>query len=100
MGDELVSTSADDGRKLWSLKLKGDLKKQGGHLAAPPVVVGEDLFVATLVGEVLQVDSAKGTVRRRYPVGSPLRFSPVVAQGRLYVGTQDGKVVCLRIASE
>jgi hypothetical protein len=41
------------------------------------------------------VDPDRGTVCKTYPVGSALRSQPAIEGGRLYVGTQDGKVVCI-----
>lgn len=98
MGDVLVATSAEDGRVLWTRKLKGDLEAEGGHLGAPPVAVGDELVVATLSGEVLRIDRRSGNVKRRYQVGSPMRFPPIIDEGRIYVGTQDGQIVCIETA--
>jgi outer membrane protein assembly factor BamB len=95
MGDELVRTDPKDGTVRWRVKLRGDLAKQGGHLAAPPAAAGGQLFLATLDGAVWQVDPDKGTVSKTYPVGSALRTQPAIEGGRIYVGTQDGKVVCI-----
>jgi outer membrane protein assembly factor BamB len=95
MGDTLLCTSAKTGQPHWSIKLKGDLKKEGGYLAAPPVAAGNSLFVATLAGQVLQLDPQHGGTKKTYEIGSPLRFSPCVENGRIYVGTQDGKLVCV-----
>jgi hypothetical protein len=53
------------------------------------------LFLATLAGEVLQMDPVKGKITARYKVGAPLRYQPVIDGGRVYVGTQDGKLVCI-----
>ncbi len=100
MGSELLCSSAKTGERLWSLKLPGDLKKLGGHLAAPPVWSDGHLFVAAVVGDVLQIGAISGAVKARHEVGSELRYPPVVAEGRLYVGTQDGKVVCIKIGPE
>jgi outer membrane protein assembly factor BamB len=100
MGDEVVCSSASSGDKIWTIKLAGDLQELGGHLAAPPVWSDGDLFVATVVGDVLQIDVAKGSVKARHPVGSPLRHPPVIADGRLYIGTQDGKVVCMELPTD
>jgi outer membrane protein assembly factor BamB len=100
MGDELLCSSATTGERLWAVHLSGDLKKLGGHLAAPPVWSDGDLFVATVVGDVLQIDAATGTVKTRHEIGSELRYSPVVTEGRLYVTTQDGKVVCIELATD
>jgi outer membrane protein assembly factor BamB len=95
MGDELVCTSAHSGKAQWRCPLSGDLKKVGGSLAAAPVPAGDHLLLATLEGNVLRVDPKTGKVHHRYEIGSPMRFSPAVDGGRIYVGTQDGRVVCI-----
>ena len=95
MGDELVNTDPKDGTIRWKVKLKGDLAKQGGHLAAPPAAAGGQLFLTTLEGEVLQVDPEKGGVTKTYKVGSQIRSQAAIDGGRIYVGTQDGKLVCI-----
>ena len=95
MGDELINTDPKDGKIRWKVKLQGDLVKQGGHLAAPPAAAGGQLFLATVAGDVLQVDPEKGTLTKTYRVGSPVRTQPAIEGGRIYVGTQDGKLVCI-----
>lgn len=95
MGDELVNTDPKDGKIRWKMKMKGDLAKQGGHLAAPPAAAGGQLFLATVEGEILQVDPEKGGVNKTYKVGSPVRSQPAIDKGRIFVGTQDGKLVCI-----
>ncbi len=95
MGDEVICTDRASGKSLWKVKLSGDLKKLGGFLAAPPAAAGGQIFLATLQGEVLQLHPDTGKLTKRYKVGSPVRFQPVVVDGRIYVGTQDGKLVCL-----
>jgi outer membrane protein assembly factor BamB len=95
MGDEFVCTDPRSGKNLWSMKLKGDLKKEGGFLAAPPAMAGGMIFVVTLQGEVLQMDPKDGKVAKTYQVGHQARFQPAVEGGKIYVGTQDGKVVCI-----
>jgi outer membrane protein assembly factor BamB len=95
MGDELVNTDPYDGKIRWRVKLKGDLAKLGGHLAASPAAAGGQLFIATVLGEVLQVDPSNGDVTKTYKVGSEVRSQPAIAGGRIYVGTSDGKVICI-----
>jgi outer membrane protein assembly factor BamB len=94
-GDKIVCNSAA-GKQLWSIPLKGDLKKMGGMLAAPPVEAGGQIFVSTLGGEVWQLDPGQGKVVKKYKVGQPLRFPPIVQNGNIYVGTQSGRVVCIK----
>ncbi|MGH2604446.1 MAG: PQQ-binding-like beta-propeller repeat protein, partial [Dehalococcoidia bacterium] len=95
MGDRLICSSARSGDVLWSHHLEGDLEKLGGHLAAPPIAAGAELVMATLSGHVLRIAPADGRVIETYATGSPLRFSPVVDEGWIYVGTQDGRVVVI-----
>ena len=95
MGDTVLCMSASSGELVWSRPLSGDLKKVGGHLAAPPVAAGSQLFVAQLSGEIAQVDPKTGEVAKKYNIGSSLRFPPVIEDGWLYVGTQDGRLVGL-----
>jgi Ca-activated chloride channel homolog len=95
MGDELINTDPKDGKIRWKVKVKGDLAKEGGHLAAPPAAAGGYLFLTTLEGEVLQVDPENGKVAKTYKVGSAVRSQAAIDGGRIYVGTQDGKLVCI-----
>jgi outer membrane protein assembly factor BamB len=95
MGDEILATDPKTGKQLWSVKLEGDLAREGGFLAAPPAAAGGQLVVATLRGEILQLDPKSGKVKARHKVGSPIRSQPAVAHGRIYIGTDDGKLVCI-----
>ncbi len=95
MGDEIVSTDPATGKKRWSVKLEGDLKKEGGFLASPPAAAGGQLFLTTLKGEVLRLDPADGKVTARYKVNCPVRYQPAVEGGKVYVGTESGKVECI-----
>lgn len=95
MGDVLTCVDSRNGQERWRLKLEGDLAKQGGHLAAPPAAAGGQIFLATLSGEVWQVDPQSGKIVQRYRVGAPIRAQPIIYQGRIYVGTTDGQLVCV-----
>ena len=95
MGDEVVATSADTGDELWSFKLDGDTRIDGGHLGTAPLAAGGRVLVATLKGEVLELDPAKGSVKKRHSVGGTVRSQPVVDQGWILVGTDDGRLVAI-----
>ena len=95
MGDEIVCTDPKDGKTRWSVKLTGDLEKHGGHLAAPPAAAGGSIFLATLEGNVIQMEPEKGKVQTTWKVGAPVRSQPAIEGGRIYVGTQNGKVICI-----
>lgn len=95
MGDEIVATSAETGDELWTIKLDGDTRVDGGHLGTAPLAAGGRVLVATLKGEVLELDPAKGKVKRRHAVGGSVRSQPVVDRGWIFVGTDDGRLVAI-----
>jgi outer membrane protein assembly factor BamB len=94
MGDSVVANDPKTGKELWSYKLAGDLKKEGGFLGAPPAAAGGNLIVTTLAGDVLRL-GADGKLVKKWETKSPSRFQPTVEGGRIYVGTQDGKLICI-----
>jgi outer membrane protein assembly factor BamB len=95
MGNEIICNKAKSGKKRWTKKLSGDQEKAGGFLGTPPVVAGKSIFVATLSGQILQIDPKTGKQIKSYEVGAPVRFQPVVQDGFIYVGTQDGRLVAI-----
>jgi outer membrane protein assembly factor BamB len=52
-------------------------------------------LVATLKGEVLRIDPENGKISETYAIGAPIRSQPAIDRGRLYVGTDDGQIVCV-----
>jgi outer membrane protein assembly factor BamB len=95
MGDEVVCADSRTGRRVWAVKLEGDLAKAGGFLAAPPVAAGKYLIVGTLSREVLQLNPDTGAVMKRWKVGGAIRSQPVVQDGWIYVGTDDGQLIAI-----
>jgi outer membrane protein assembly factor BamB len=100
MGDEVVCTDPTTGKGVWTYKIDGDLKKEGGFLAAPPAAAGGFLFLVTLKGDVLQMDPKEGKVVKTWKVGAEVRAQPAVENGKIYLGTQTGKVVCIDTGDE
>jgi outer membrane protein assembly factor BamB len=99
MGDQIVCNDPKTGKEMWNYKLDGDLKKQGGFLGAPPAAAGGHLIMTTLKGDVLQMD-ATGKLVKKWETKSPTRFQAAVEGGRIYVGTQDGKLICIDTADK
>jgi outer membrane protein assembly factor BamB len=95
MGDEVIATDAETGSKLWSYKLAGDLKQQGGFLGTAPLAAGGSIMFGTLQGQVVRLDQQTGKQLASYAVGGKVRSQPVVADGWIYVGTEDGRLVAI-----
>lgn len=94
MGDEVIATDNETGAVVWKYKLAGDTA-QGGFLGTAPLAAGNHVLLGTLKGEVLRLDPRSGKSTATYAVGSPIRSQPVVADGWIYVGTEDGKLVAI-----
>lgn len=92
-GDQVVALDPDSGKELWSKDIAGDLKRIGGHLAAPPSPAGKNLYVATSTGEIMVLSQARGKTEDVIKIGSTMRFQPSLAKGMLYVGTADGQLI-------
>ncbi|MFP6671941.1 MAG: PQQ-binding-like beta-propeller repeat protein [Pirellulaceae bacterium] len=61
-----------------------------------PVVMGETIFVPSMVTDsVTALDTSSGEVRWQFFTGGPVRFAPIVTQGAVYFGSDDGYVYCL-----
>ncbi|MEJ5277560.1 MAG: PQQ-binding-like beta-propeller repeat protein, partial [Thermogemmata sp.] len=95
MGDKIVCVDVRTGKEKWERKVSGDLLKEGGYLATAPALAGDRLVVATLKGEVLLLEPNQGEVVKTYTVGHPVRAQPAIVEGRIYVSTFDGRVVCI-----
>lgn len=94
MGNEVIATDADTGSVLWKETLAGD-ETAGGALGTAPVPAGNSILFATLEGEVRRLDAGNGKLLHRYPVGGRVRSQPVIAEGWIYVGTEDGRLVAI-----
>ena len=94
MGDEVIATDNETGNVVWRYKLAGDIA-EGGSLGTAPLAAGKHVLLGTIKGEVLRLDPTSGKSTARYAVGSPVRSQPVVADGWIYVGTEDGKLVAI-----
>jgi outer membrane protein assembly factor BamB len=95
MGDEVVATNSENGAALWSRKLSGSTAAAGGFLGTPPIVAGKHVLVATLHGQILELDPVSGKTQATFEVGGAIRAQPVVQNGWIYVGTDDGRLVAI-----
>jgi outer membrane protein assembly factor BamB len=94
-GDQVAALDPDTGKEIWVRDLTGDLAKLGGHLGAPPSPAGDKLYLATATGQIIVLAQRDGKLLATIEIGSPLRFQPALAKGRLFAGAADGKLVSL-----
>jgi outer membrane protein assembly factor BamB len=96
MDSDAVVTAYDtaNGHEVWRLDTQAEHDRSanvGGGLA----VDGEVLYAGTGRAEVLAIETGGGKIRWRSGVDNPVRASPTVADGRVFVPTQDDSLVAL-----
>lgn len=92
----MLAASLRDGRTVWEQNIAS------AHM---PIVSGNTVFVVTVDGRVMAVDRANGNTRwsQQLDVGTRSQrhtyAGPVLAGGRLYVGTSQGELLVFDPAS-
>ena len=87
--------TADTGAALWSAGItEGKLNKAARFGGGVSYDDGK-LYATDGVGDVVAMNAADGTILWRAKPGAPLRGSPTVANGAVYVLTQDNQVFSL-----
>ena len=66
---------------------------------APPIAAGDFLFAAGADGRVRAIGVQDGVERWMFQTAAPIKSSPTVWNGRLYVGSGDGYAYCLEAAT-
>ena len=88
-------TRAPVSRKLrlsWSVKAAG----LSGRLTSPVAAEGLVLVAAVDTHTLHALDQERGVERWRFTVGGRIDSPPTVSKGRVYFGSRDGSVYCLR----
>jgi outer membrane protein assembly factor BamB len=89
LGGTVRALRMSDGKRLWFRKIRH------GKSASSPAVVGRDLVVHGMDGNVRVLDLLTGRVRWTFHIGSPVESSPVVSHGVDYFGAWNGNVYAL-----
>jgi serine/threonine-protein kinase len=84
--------AAKGGEPLWFVPSQG-------ITIGEPVASGRFVFLALARGEVLMIDAIDGGIAERVQCGASLAVGPVEAGGTVVVGTDDGRVLALRMGN-
>jgi outer membrane protein assembly factor BamB len=84
---QLMALNRRDGRTQWTTKLPGS------NTWAGPVLANGILWLVSKEGQLAGVDAATGRVTGQMDIGGAAYIPPVVAQGRMFVLTDDAKLV-------
>lgn len=99
--NELVRLSAADGSLIWRQPLPGFVdpdsrQRSERHVHYGPVLAGGRLVVASSEGVIRQFDPASGAYLGEIALPGGAASTPAVANGTLYVITQDGQLAAFR----
>jgi outer membrane protein assembly factor BamB len=86
---QLLAISRRDGKVQWTMKLPGTSAWSG------PTLAGNMLWLVSAKGALVGVEASTGRVVSQKELGSPVYVPPVVAQGRMYILTDDAKLIAL-----
>jgi outer membrane protein assembly factor BamB len=70
--------------------------EEGERRLTTPAVSNDRVLIGTWDGRVLSLDSADGHVRWEISVGAPCHWQPVMVNGRVFAGLEDGSLVSFR----
>ena len=80
---------ARDGRSFWTVQLPG--AKTWSGPVRPAATVGQ----VSSKGALVAVDAATGKITGQQDIGYPVFVPPVVAGGRMYILTDNAKLIAL-----
>jgi len=99
-GNYINSVRASDGSQSWQAEVVGSHAAPGGQIFSPPAVGRDYLYLAGADGHLLSVNQSDGGVGFSYAMKAPIAFQPALAKGNLYVGTSDGRLICLKTGNK
>ena len=101
-GNYINSVRASDGKQSWQTEVVGAPSVVGARAAAsgqifsPPAVGRDYLYLAGAGGYLVSVRQSDGGVGFSYAMKAPIAFQPALANGNVYAGTADGRLICLK----
>lgn len=87
------------GQKLWSHLIEVDKNLKSAAFGGGASISGTNVFATNGVGEVVALNLADGTQIWKSKPGGPLRGSPTIAFGQVYVMSQDNQIFALDTAT-
>jgi len=96
---ELVCLTRREGRIRWLTRLpayEDEEDKTGPITWAGPVLVSDRLLIASSRGDLLSVSPYKGDVLGKVDIPDGVYIAPVVANGIVYVLTDDAELIALK----
>ena len=92
------ASKLNNGSEVWSKRLKGSSKRDKSAIGGGLAITGDTLVVASGYGYVVTLDAATGEEKWRRELGAPMTGSPTIADGRIFVASNNNEVFSLSLA--
>ena len=86
---QLMAINRRDGKIVWTTQLPGSNQWSG------PTLAGDRLWLASGKGTLVSVEPTTGKVANQQELGYPVFIAPVVAQGKMYILTDNARLITL-----
>lgn len=96
---QIVGLNKEDGAVLWVSQLarfKDKEEKTGPIFWTGPMLAGGRLLAFSTDGRIAEIKPENGTLVQEWRNGESMRISPVIANGTLYVLSEDGDLIAYR----
>ncbi|PKP81520.1 MAG: hypothetical protein CVT79_10595 [Alphaproteobacteria bacterium HGW-Alphaproteobacteria-18] len=88
-----------DGSAVWAERLKGLTRRDKAAIGGGLAVSGDTVVVASGYGYVAALNSASGDEKWRRVLGAPMTGSPTIADGRIFVNSNNNEIFALDLAT-
>ena len=86
---QIMAIARHDGRVRWTAKLPGGTTWSG------PTMASGTLWLVSNKGQLVGVEAATGRVSSQQEIGEPVYVAPIVAAGRMFVLTDNAKLIAM-----
>ncbi len=80
-----------DGKAKWTIEFPNS------QIVGEPVMVGSNFLISTRAGNLWSIDSSSGEILGSSELGQPLSTAPMVVDGRVLLGTDEGAILVTTI---
>jgi outer membrane protein assembly factor BamB len=98
-GNLVNCLESGDGQMTWQATAVGKDIDANSHLFSPPALGQTNMYLCSAAGHIVGLRQSDGKVDFTYATKAPIAFQPALAEGRLFAGTSDGRLICIDLAN-
>ena len=95
----VTAFSASGGSQLWRVNLTPEREEPGEGFGGGVAAAGDTVYAVTGFGTVAALSAATGAKKWDKVLGVPIRHSPTVSDGKIFLLTTEGRFYCLNASN-